>query len=256
MYEHVPAQTYHARRGGPRNAFRYGVDFVLTDFGSGRPRVLSRTGANLFSIRDRHHGGDRGAGQGLPWFQEALAARGFAAEGAEYYLLTQPSFLWFHFNPVSFWIAVVDGTPRAFIAEVNNTFGERHCYFCAKPDFAPIAYADTLLATKVMHVSPFQEVAGRYRFNFEMDERAFNIRITYENGDKGVVATLSGLRAPATSASLMRAAVRRAFGAVRVLGLIHWQALKLWAKGARYRAKPEPPTPLVTDGGPAQEQPS
>ncbi len=247
MIELVSAQTYHARRGRMKNAFRYGVDYVLTDMTTGAPPLLSRNRFNLFSIHDRHHGGPRGHGAGVEWFRTELQRRGFPVERAQLLLLTQPSFLWFHFNPVSFWIAVIDGTPRAFIAEVNNTFGHRHCYFCAQDDFRPIKRDEILEAEKLMHVSPFQQVAGQYRFGFDMSDRAFNIRISYENGDQGVLATLNGLRAPATSKGLASVALRRPFGAVRVVALIYWQALKLWLKGAPFRRKPKPPKPLVSN---------
>jgi len=247
MIELVSAQTYHARRGSLKNAFRYGVDYVLTDLSGGAAPLLSRNRLNLFSLHDRHHGGPRGKGQGLAWFREELQKRDFPVEQAKLMLLTQPSFLWFHFNPVSFWIAEIDGSPRAFIAEVNNTFGHRHCYFCAHPDFRPIKRTDQIEAEKLMHVSPFQQVKGTYRFNFEMTDRAFNIRISYQHGDQGVLATLNGVRRPATTAALAGVALRRPLGAVRVVSLIHWQAVKLWAKGAPFLRKPKPPKPLMSD---------
>ncbi|KPD12785.1 DUF1365 domain-containing protein [Phaeobacter sp. 11ANDIMAR09] len=247
MIELVSAQTYHARRGSLKNAFRYGVDYVLTDLSEGGARLMSRNRFNLFSLQDRHHGGPRGAGQGVSWFREELQKRGFPIAQAKLLLLTQPSFLWFHFNPVSFWIAEVDGAPRAFIAEVNNTFGHRHCYFCAHSDFRPIKRTDQIEAEKLMHVSPFQQVKGTYRFNFDMTERAFNIRIAYESGDQGVLATLNGLRRPLTTATLVGVALRRPLGAVRVVALIYWQALKLWSKGAPFLRKPKPPKPLISD---------
>jgi len=247
MIELVSAQTYHARRGSLKNAFRYGVDYVLTDLTEGLAPLLSRNRFNLFSLKDRHHGGQRGQGAGVAWFRKELVKRGFPVDRAQLLLLTQPSFLWFHFNPVSFWIAVIDGSPCAFIAEVNNTFGHRHCYFCAQEGFLPIQRSDQIEAEKMMHVSPFQLVEGLYRFNFEMTERAFNIRISYENGDQGVLATLNGLRRPATTANLAKVALRRPLGAIRVVALIYWQALKLWIKGAPFMRKPKPPKPLVTD---------
>lgn len=247
MLEHIQARTHHARRGTLKNAFTYGVDYVLTDLGAARPLLISRNRFNLWSLWDRRYGGRRGDGQGMPWFNAVLNERGFQPEGAQLLLLTQPSFLWFHFNPVSFWIALVDGTPRAYVAEVNNTFGHRHCYFCAHEGFRPIQKGDALIAEKLMHVSPFQKVAGQYHFDFDMHETDINIRISFENGDQGVLATLSGKRRPATSSSLLWAALRRPLGAVRVLALIHWQAVVLYIKRAPFLKKQPTPELLITD---------
>ncbi|MCB2137566.1 MAG: DUF1365 domain-containing protein [Rhodobacteraceae bacterium] len=248
MIEHIQGQTTHVRRGALRNAFRYGVDYVLTDDDAAAgPFLISRNRFNLWSLWDRHNGGPRDAGYGFDWFRDALAERGFPIEGARLLLLTQPSFLWFHFNPVSFWIALKQGRPCAFIAEVNNTFGHRHCYFCAHGDFRPIAASDTVTAAKIMHVSPFQKVAGEYRFNFALSEDAVRIRIVYGNGEDGVVATLSGARRPATSTSLFQAALRRPFGAARVVALIHWQAVILWWKRAPFQKPLAPPVSLVSE---------
>ncbi|MCT4608978.1 MAG: DUF1365 domain-containing protein [Pelagimonas sp.] len=248
MLDHIQARTHHARKGTLKNAFTYGVDFVLTDLSSETRLLLSRNRWNLWSLWDHRHGGPRDHGQGVAWFREVLRARGFDPDGAQLVLLTQPSFLWFHFNPVSFWIALVDGMPRAFVAEVNNTFGQRHCYFCAHEDFRPITRKDQLLAHKLMHVSPFQKVAGQYRFNFDLTEDLVNIRINYVNGDQGVLATLVGPRRAATNRSLLWAALRRPFGAARVVALIYWQALILYLKRAPFLKKQPPSDLLISDG--------
>lgn len=248
MLEHIQAKTLHARRGALKNAFTYGVDYVLTDLGPVSPRLISRNLFNLWSLWDYRHGGTRDDGHGVEWFRSILEERGFRTENAELLLLTQPSFLWFHFNPVSFWIALVDGTPRAFVAEVNSTFGQRHCYFCAREGFAPIHKRDTLIAEKLMHVSPFQKIAGHYEFNFGMTADKIDIRILFKNGDHGVLATLAGDRRPATSGSLAWAAIRRPLGAARVVALIHWQAAILYFKRAPFLKKQSPPEQLVSDG--------
>lgn len=249
--EHIQARTTHARRGAIRNAFAYGVDFVLVEPDAPSrdwPRAIARNRFALWSLHDRHHGGERGKGEGAAWFRRVLAARGFSPETAQIVLLTQPSFLWFHFNPVSFWIALIDGTPRAFVAEVNNTFGQRHCYFCAHDDFRPICPTDRLEAEKLMHVSPFQRIAGSYVFSFGLTAQAVNIGIRYQNVDQGVLATLSGPRRKATSRSLLRAAVRRPFGAARVVALILWQAAILRIKRAPFLRRQPPPAQLVSQG--------
>ncbi|MDU8927016.1 DUF1365 domain-containing protein [Alisedimentitalea sp. MJ-SS2] len=250
MLEHIQAQTLHARRGTLKNTFSYGVDFVLTDLGTKTPALMSRNRFNLWSLWDRHHGGARGDGRGLAWFKQVLHKRGFQTKNAQLLLLTQPSFLWFHFNPVSFWIALVDGTPRAFVAEVNSTFGQRHCYFCAHEDFRPIERGDALIAEKLMHVSPFQKIAGHYRFNFGFSDTRIDIRISFENEDQGVLATLAGDRCVATNKSLLWAAVRRPLGAVRVLALIHWQAAILYLKRAPFLRKQPAPATFTSESQP------
>ncbi|WP_093152805.1 DUF1365 domain-containing protein [Aliiruegeria lutimaris] len=249
MIDHIAGQTFHARRGQLKNAFQYGVDFVLADLpAADGPGLLSFNRFNLWHISDRDHGGPRGHGRGVDWFRDILAARGFPLEGARLVLLTQPSFLWFQFNPVSFWIALRDDQPCAFVAEVNSTFGQRHCYVCAHDDFRPILRTDRLTATKLMHVSPFQKIAGEYHFNFGLTDSSVDIRITYENGREGVIATLKGNRRPATNNSLAWSALRRPFGAARVLALIHWQALILYLKRAPFLKRQPPPETLVSNG--------
>jgi DUF1365 family protein len=157
-------------------------------------------------------------------------------------LLAQPRMLGHVFNPVSFWLAYdKGGALRAVISEVSNTFGDRHSYLCAHDDHRPITREDTLSAQKIFHVSPFQPIEGGYTFRFDIREDRIGVWIDYGTGNEGLYATLTGKRAPLTTPAILRAALRRPFGARRVLALIHWQALKLWWKGAPYRARPEPP---------------
>lgn len=134
----------------------------------------------------------------------------------------------------------------AVIAEVSTPFGDRHSYLCHEPDFVPITRDTWIAKPKCLHVSPFQDVVGGREFAFDIRSDQITIRILHRNGDEGVVATLSGTRTRLTSAGLLRASFRHPFGALRTIGLIYWQALRLWAKGARYRHRPNPPENEVT----------
>ncbi|MBZ4690046.1 MAG: hypothetical protein JG765_1297 [Cereibacter sp.] len=246
--DHVGGKTFHGRRGAVENSFRYSIDYVLLDPAApeGGPRLFSRNRANLFSVQDRDHGGVPGHGRGLAWVREVLRAHD-AAGAEKVLLLTQPRVLGHVFNPVSFWLCHdAEGGLRSVIAEVTNTFGDRHSYLCAKANGAPITREDTLAAKKIMHVSPFQEVAGGYSFRFDIGPKRVGIWIDYSNGAEGVYATLTGPRRPLTNAAILRACLRRPFGSRRVLALIHWQALKLAVKGARYRPRPAPPVDDVS----------
>lgn len=245
--EFLRAQTTHARRGATAHAFRHGVDYVLIDPEDGAPGpwFFSRNRLNLASVHDRTHGGPRGAGRGALWAREVLGAAG-APTGMSLRLLAQPQFLGFWFNPVSFWLAFRQSDLVAVIAEVSNTFGERHCYLCAHPDFGPIRPRDRLTAAKVFHVSPFQDVSGGYEFSFDVTPSRIAIHILLSDGDEGLIATLSGRRAPLTNRALIASALRRPFGPLRTLALIYWHAFRLKAKGVAYRRKPLPPKQEVS----------
>ena len=243
--EHIAASTCHSRRNGPGHAFRYDVDYVLIDPKDRTgPALFSRNRANLAAVHDRNHGGAPGRGRGLAWAQEVFAARGLG--DVHVLLLTQPRILGYVFNPVSFWLAHRDGALVAVIAEVNNTYGDRHSYFCATPDRTPIGPQDRITVEKLMHVSPFQDMTGVYTFQFNIRPDRIAIRIDYRNGDAGLVATLTGQRRPLTNGAILAALCRRPAGALRTVVLIYWQALRLKLKGAGFRARPTPPNQEVS----------
>ncbi len=251
--DHIAGQTFHGRRGPVSNRFTYGVDYVLFDAEAAiaTPRLISRNGRNIASLRDRDHGGAPGQGTGAVWVRDVLAAHQMqAVTDGPVQLLTQPRVLGHLFNPVSFWLCHdQQGGLRAVIAEVNNTYGDRHSYLCVKPDRSVILPTDELHAQKIFYVSPFQPVEGKYAFHFEITTSKVNIRILYrqdsEAPNAGLVATLAGARKPLTNRAILGAMVGR-MGSRRVLALIHWQALKLWWRGAAFRTRPEPPAQEVS----------
>lgn len=243
--ELVRGTTVHMRRGAVRNSFRYRIDCVLIDPECRQgPTLFSRNRLNLASVHDRHHGGTRGNGRGLAWARDVLGSAG--AEADRILLLTQPRLLGSIFNPVSFWLAYRRADLVAAIAEVNNTFGERHSYLCAKPGFAPITAQDRVEVRKSFHVSPFQDVAGHYRFKFDIRPDRIAIRIDFRDGDGGVLAALTGARSPLTNRAILSALARNLFVPMRTILLIHLQAAILTVKGARYRPRPMPPDTEVS----------
>ncbi|SIS49594.1 hypothetical protein SAMN05421759_10114 [Roseivivax lentus] len=250
VVDHIEGHTWHGRKGAVKNDFRYSIDYVCLDAEAPvrGPRLFSRNRGNVLSVQDRDHGGPPGAGRGALWAREVLDQYQVRAEG-RLELLAQPRILGHVFNPVSFWLAHdKDGALVAVIAEVTNTFGDRHSYLAARSDGGPIGPSDRLTATKIFHVSPFQPIGGGYVFRFDIRDDRIGIWIDFDmdGGENGVIATLTGPRKPMTTGSALCALARRPFGSRRVLALIHWQALKLWWKGARYRPRPEPPTSEVS----------
>ncbi|MCC6007517.1 MAG: DUF1365 domain-containing protein [Rhodobacteraceae bacterium] len=249
--EHVAGHTFHGRRGVVSNAFRYRVDYVVIDpedAAAPRPRLFSRNRANLTALYDADHGGPPRAGRGAAWLREVLAAHDLGAVcDGRLLLMAQPRVLGHVFNPVSFWLVHDrEGALRVVVPEVSNTFGDRHSYLCHNADLSPIRPDQVLTARKVFHVSPFQPMEGGYTFRFDIRPDRVFIRIDYGHGAGGLIATLMGLRAPLTNGAILRAALARPFGSRRVLGLIHWQALKLWWKGALFHRRPAPPPEEVS----------
>lgn len=243
---HMPGQTFHTRRGGPENAFRYRVDYMLIDPEAPEgPALFSHNRRNLTAFHDTDHGGAPGQGRGAAWLRDHLRSRGLP--GTRIRLLTQPRVLGHVFNPVSFWLVFDDqGALRVVVAEVTNTYGDRHSYLCHRPDLGPITPEDRLMAEKLMHVSPFQPVAGGYEFRFDVTPARIGIWIDYSAGQGGLIATLTGPLKPLTNHAILAFCLRRPFGSRRVLALIHWQALKLWWKGAPFRNRPLPPAEPVS----------
>jgi DUF1365 family protein len=242
----IRGETFHGRKGAVANSFRYTVDYVLLDPDrSVGPRLFSRNRANLTALHDVDHGGAPGQGQGTAWVRGVLQTH--SIDAGVIHLLAQPRVLGHVFNPVSFWLCYDHkGNLRAVIAEVSNTFGDRHSYLCHHADGAPITRQDTLQAQKIFHVSPFQPVAGQYRFRFDIRQDRIGIWIDYSTDSGGIFTNLIGPRVPLTNGAILRACLRRPFGSRRVLTLIFWQALKLRIKGVSYRPRPAPPTKDVT----------
>ncbi|MFT6090417.1 DUF1365 domain-containing protein [Sulfitobacter sp.] len=241
--DHIAGVTYHGRKGSIENAFRYSVDYVLVDAEAPlkTPLLFARNGRGILSLHDSDHGGDKGAGRGAAWVRDILAQHQIR-DVAKIELLAQPRVLGHVFNPVSFWLCRrQDGALITVIAEVSNTFGDRHSYLCHHDDLSVIKPDDHLHATKIFHVSPFQPVEGAYVFRFDIRDDRVGIWIDYTQADGGLIATLTGRRKPQTNAGIVWSLLRRPFGARRVLALIHWQAAKLWWKGGGYRPRPDPP---------------
>jgi uncharacterized protein len=244
--QRIPAETFHGRKGPVQNAFRYSVDYLLLDPAKAKgPALFSRNRGNLMSVHDSDHGGAPGHGSGAAWARDILTRHGLSAD--RLLLLAQPRLLGHVFNPVSFWLAYDHrGHLRAVIAEVTNTYGDRHSYLCHREDRAPITREDTIPAQKIFHVSPFQPVAGTYSFRFDIRPDRIGIWIDYTTPGGGLFTNLIGPRQTLTNTGILASALRRPFGSRRVLALIHWQALKLWLKKVKFHNRPPPPAEDVT----------
>jgi DUF1365 family protein len=240
-------QVRHQRLRPAANAFSYPTHFLMLPLRSMRKQgsgALARNRWAALSFHDRDHGDGRA--DSLAWLDELLAIEGIDAAG-EVWLHTYPR-IWGHtFKPVSFWYAhEASGALRAIVVEVNNTFGERHCYLLDAP-----RYGQELRARKVFHVSPFCSVEGGYRFRFMRAHRQGQertvARIDYDD-DSGplLLTSVCGALEPVSAASLRRALWGYPAMTLGVVARIHWQAFKLWRMRVPFISKPQPPEEFVT----------
>ena len=236
----------HARFGAAANRFVYPLFFValpLSQLERAGNRWFGIDRPGLLSLRYADHGARDGSAP-LPWIRAVLAREGIDTADGEVVLQAFPRVLGRVFNPVSFWFCHDrEGNLRAVLAEVNNTFGERHNYLVAHADQRPIESADRLVARKVFHVSPFFPVDGEYRFRFDLSNGRRRVEIDYWRDGKRVLATsVYGRSATLDERSALRAGLSFPALALGVVARIHWQALRLWLKGATFFRKP--PVPL------------
>ncbi len=263
-------EVRHTRLRPARNQFTYPTYFLMLPMRRLRAApsaTLKRNRFGLISFFDRDHG-DGGA-DSLAWLDGLLAREGIADASGEAWLHCYPRVLGFTFKPVSFWYCHrTDGSLAAVVVEVNNTFGERHCYLLSGNE---LAFGRELRATKVFHVSPFCAVAGSYRFRFmrtgaypaarpaahpEPHPPAHPVRKVIDrtvaridhHDDQGVLiqTSVSGLLRPMTPARVRAAFFGMPLMTLGVILRIHWQALKLAWKRVPFFAKPAPPATFVT----------
>jgi uncharacterized protein len=245
-------RVWHRRIRPARNAFAYASYFLMLPMRAlhARPDAhLRRNRFGALSFFDRDHGDGRG--DALAWFDELLAAEGIHDATGEVWLHTYPRVLGHVFNPVSFWYAHrADGSLAAVVAEVNNTFGERHCYLLSGP---ALAWDRPVQARKVFHVSPFCAVAGHYSFRFTLDRtsagapRYTMARIDHDDAHGALLQTqVSGTLEPLTPQSARRAFFGMPLMTFGVVARIHWQALRLALKRVPFHRQPPAPERFVT----------
>ena len=238
----------HERLRPKRHGFRYGTYFLMLPM-----RAIGRLGSGdlpwnqrgWLSFFDVDHGDGRDAIEGgaLAWFEALLHEAGIEEPIDEVWLQTYPRIAGYHFKPVSFWYAVDRaGDLQAVVAEVNNTFGERHCYLIKRPK-----WGEEVVADKCFHVSPFCEVQGQYRFRFMWRGNQCVATVDHDD-DQGPLITThwSGELQPYTRAAARRAAWRYPLLSWMVTWRIHWQAFRLWLKRVPFFSKPPAPTTPVT----------
>jgi len=244
------AKVFHKRLSPKVNSFTYGIYYYCLPLSQLSSTNINLANSNLefpinkkglvsFYLKDHGH---KDGSCLTSWAKEVLKRFDVHQANGEIVLVAMPRVLGYVFNPVSFWLCLDRNEQlRAVICEVNNTFGETHCYLCRHEDGRPIEVNDKLQAKKLFHVSPFIEREGHYefRFNFKEDCFAACIDLFNASGDKTLVTSLSGRLSPLTKSAVNTAFWKHPLVTFKAIYLIHWQALKLISKGIKHLSKPK-----------------
>lgn len=228
MYECVVA---HARTMPLRHSFRHRTYLWCVDLDHMPLLPLPVRPLARFDPRDHFTGLDGSIRAGLETF---LASRGVELGGGRVVMLAHARVFGFVFNPLSvYWCHDASGVLVCVVAEVHNTYGERHCYLL-RPDGAGRAEAD-----KTFYVSPFFPVEGRYRMRLPLPGEDLYLAIQLQSGgDRPFTATVRGRRRPATVINLFAAAVRKPWSTAAVWAGIRRHGIHLLLRGLPVQPRP------------------
>ncbi|MFG2617689.1 DUF1365 domain-containing protein [Streptomyces sp. NPDC048507] len=230
LYE---ADIRHVRGGGHRYALRHRTYMWLVDLDA-PPRLPAPLRALArFDARDHFGGGLPTIRAGLDGF---LAARGAALPaGSRVLMLAHARVFGYVFNPLSvYWCHGPDGALRQIVAEVHNTYGERHCYLLGPES------ADEGRVPKEFHVSPFLEVDGDYLMRLPEPGERLALTVQLAGGADGarLTATVRGRRRPGGARGLLRAALRHPWSTAAVTVGIRFHGIRLWLRGVPVQPRP------------------
>ena len=243
-------EVMHARLKPMGHRFSYRVMSLLIDLDrlAEADRVSALFGVNrraLYSFHEKDHG-DRDGGSLRAYIDRCAAAQGVDLRDGRVLLLTYPRLLGYTFNPLSVYFAyAASGELALVVYEVRNTFGDIHPYVLPVRPGEMSAAGLRQTQDKLFYVSPFIDMAMRYHFRISPPGEAVKLRILETDASGPLLAaTFSGRRRPLATASLLRAFVALPLMTLKVMAAIHWEALRLWIKGARLVPRPPaaPPT--------------
>jgi DUF1365 family protein len=211
-------------RTEPRRAFRYGSYLWLLDLDR-MPR-LPWPARLLASFPIADHFGSADAPSIKSNVTGFLARSGIVLDSGRVLMLTGPRVLGYVFNPLTvFWCYRSNGTLAAVLAEVHNTYSERHVYLL-RPDSYGRSSAD-----KQFYVSPFLPLAGRYRLRLPEPAERLRLAVTLDvDGRPALIAGVRGIRRPVSLPRLIAYSLRFPWTPLRVAVLIRWQAVRLLAR--------------------------
>ncbi|WTW98965.1 DUF1365 domain-containing protein [Streptomycetaceae bacterium NBC_01309] len=211
----------HVRRRPILRVFRHRMTVWLVDLD--HIPELPRWLRPLAAFRAEDHSGspDRGIRANIDAW---LASRDIDLRNGRILMLAVPRVLGHCFNPLTvYWCHDADGSLVCVVAEVSNTYGERHCYV------VPPFHGQPADLDKEFYVSPFFETDGRYRMHLPAPGKHLSLTVSLL-GDDGALLTsvLRGRRRVDTPA---RMALATALMPQRISALIRLHGIRLWLRG-------------------------
>ena len=228
--------VFHRRLKPTPHRFRYRLYWLLLDLDEldaldARMKLFSHNRPNVLSLHDCDHG--RGDASPLrPQIAALLAECGINLGGGAIRLLCMPRTFGYGFNPLSvYYCADANGALAAMVYEVHNTFGERRAYVL------PAATGGERQAcAKDLFVSPFLPMGLVYEFHAPPPGETLTLAIRASGPDgTALMAGLKGERRELDDRTLLAAGLAMPAEAIKTIAAIHWEALRLWLKGAPYR---------------------
>ncbi len=237
-------EVMHARLKPMGHRFSYRVMSLLIDLdrldaADRQSRLFAVNRPALYSFNEKDHG-DRDGSPLRGYVQRCATEHNIDLAGGRVLLLCYPRLLGFTFNPLSVYYCYRAGGELALmIYEVRNTFGDIHAYVLP---VAPGELSEAGLRQqqdKLFYVSPFIDMPMRYYFRVSPPRAAVKLRIL-ETDRAGplLAATFHGRRRDLTSAQLLRSFFSLPLVTLKIVAAIHWEALRLWVKGARLVPRP------------------
>lgn len=243
----------HERTAPRRHAFAYPAFHLMLPLRHLSTHLADWQASGLtqgwvrFRPQDHGDGSATSLAQLRDWLDGMLRRHGITDAGGECWLQCLPTTAGYSFKPVSFWYCLdAAGNLAAVLVEVNNTFGQRHCYLLQRP-----AWGQTYRVNKAFHVSPFCQVRGGYDFRFMSTLRGGVPQITvrvdhWTSTDERINTSMSGQLIPATPGVLRRVFWQYPLQSWTTTLRIHWHALRLWLKGVPVHSLPAHTPPEVT----------
>jgi DUF1365 family protein len=232
-------KVMHARLKPFAHRFSYRVMSLLIDVDrlGEADRMSHLFGVNraaVQSFHERDHGPRDGSSLRV-FAQRTAAARGIDLTAGRVLLLCYPRLFGYAFNPLSIYYCFsADGELTLLIYEVRNTFGEMHHYVLPVGQEQGRATMIRQQQDKLFYVSPFIADTMRYQFRVSPPGGRLQIHILETDADGPLLAaTFSGKRRTLSSRALLAASVLLPLVTFKIIGAIHWQALRLWLKGAK-----------------------